>query len=168
MEDKASEKAIDRISPELQAKLDGRSATLPKVKVQDGKVVCPGCSQEAVIDSPAANMQYTQVQGMCKSCKTEFIAIADAVVPDGSGGPTETPTGPPEPSMEHGSNPTYRLGPNQAGGHEHAVQLNHEGDAVSGRVNGHVHIVKSFKAQPGDGHTHPVEKTKPGEAGNLG
>jgi hypothetical protein len=163
--DKASDKAINRISKELQAKLDGQSATLPKVKVQDGKVTCPGCSRVAKMGKLAVGVDVVTVPATCTKCHTGFII--DASVPDGSPGPVGLPAGPPEPSMEHGSNPTYRLVSNKPGGHEHIVQMDDKGNGVSSRVEGHVHVVKDYKAQPGDGHTHEVARTKPNEAGNM-
>ncbi len=70
----ASKKAVDKIAPEIKEKLEAELSKLPRVQMKDGKVVCPGCSQELSIAEKGPGIEWVQVQGRCIMCHTTFVA----------------------------------------------------------------------------------------------
>jgi hypothetical protein len=70
---KATDKAVNRISDQLQDKLDQEKKSLPVAVIKDGQACCPGCSQGAPIVEVAEGVKWVQLQVHCSACKTSFI-----------------------------------------------------------------------------------------------
>jgi len=73
---KPTDKAINRISPELQKSLDNHSPDTTAT-LKDGKVSCPGCSLETIVDAPADGVRWVSMPATCSKCKTEFRILND-------------------------------------------------------------------------------------------
>lgn len=81
MENQASRKAINRISPELEKALEDSQFEI--VQLKDGKGLCPGCSREVEMRDPGVSVKFTSVNVLCPNCKTEFRVVSDTGLTDG-------------------------------------------------------------------------------------
>jgi hypothetical protein len=130
----AHPKAVNRISPELEAALKGNQLLTATLK--DGKGSCPGCSQEVKMPSPASGTKFTSVPVVCPACKTEFRVVDQE---------------------EEEEDTEYEL--EESNGHTHGVlELNQLGSGKSTEDKGHSHRIAGLEVQLAKGHTHKLKK----------
>lgn len=76
MKEGPSDKAVDRISKELQGDLDEIAKNMPVVKMKDGKAFCPACSQEIQMLESPKGVQWVRLTLPCQNCGRDVIIEA--------------------------------------------------------------------------------------------
>jgi uncharacterized protein (UPF0212 family) len=74
---KANSKAVDRISKDLEDKVQTKAKDLPVVKIKDGKGSCPVCSQAVKMLDTLEGVKWVQVTLSCQSCGADLVLKAE-------------------------------------------------------------------------------------------